>query len=247
MSQILTVSPDFNTKYLAGWFILNNWLQHALETSIRLEVFDDFERQRDAIRDGKVDLIYANPYDAAWLVRERGYRAVAKPRSKCDETVVATSAQGPVERVEDLSPGITVATTDDPDVHMMGMIMLEPADLGAANVTLKRCENYVLVAKELMRGHAAAGFFLADTYNELSPMIRSKLRVLVESQINVIHHLFLVSPAMGEQAVAVHDALTGLAQSDKGRSVLDDIGIPGWDDVSEEDVEFMIDLMDTLV
>ena len=44
-----------------------------------------------------------------------------------DSVVVA--AGSPVQVIEDLQPGCRVAGTDDPDVNLVGMIMLEPADL----------------------------------------------------------------------------------------------------------------------
>lgn len=246
MPYQLTVSPDFNTRHLAGWFILNNRLQHALETGIHVQLYDDFESQRAAAASGQIDLIYANPYDAASLVRTHGFRPLVKPRSKADECIIAVPAASPVQAVEDLQPGITIASTDDPDVHMMGMIMLEPADLNADNVTIKRCENYVLVAKELMRDTAQAGFFLATTFQELSKVIREQLRPIVESQIYVIHHVFLAGPRLADQTAAIRQALLHMNDDDKGRSILAEIGIPAWDPVEDEEVEFMIDLMDTL-
>jgi phosphonate transport system substrate-binding protein len=41
--------------------------------------------------------------------------------------------------------------TEDPDVHMMGMIMLEPGDLDTSNVEMVPCDTYVLVAKHLLQ------------------------------------------------------------------------------------------------
>lgn len=246
MPNQLTVSPDFNTRHLAGWYIFNTWLQQRIEGGLRFQLYTDFESQRAAMAAGRIDLIYANPYDATDLVRGYGFRPLVKPRRKADECIVAVGANAGVQAVEDLQPGITVASTDDPDVHMMGMIMLEPADLDSDNIRLKRCENYVLVAKELMRGGAQAGFFLADTFNELSSVVRQQLRPIVESQIHVIHHVFLVGPRLAPQSAAIRAALLSMNEDDKGRGLLDDIGIPGWDPVSDEEVEFMIDLMDTL-
>ncbi|MGB2131634.1 MAG: PhnD/SsuA/transferrin family substrate-binding protein, partial [Marinobacterium sp.] len=129
MTLNLSVSPDFPPAHLSGWFIFNTWLQRQLGVGVHLELYDSFEAQREDIRSGKLDLIYANPYDASMLVRELGFKVLVRPRNRADETVIAARMEDSVNCVEDLKPGLKVATTADPDVHTMGMIMLESADL----------------------------------------------------------------------------------------------------------------------
>jgi phosphonate transport system substrate-binding protein len=243
MALLFTVSPDFNTKYLPGWFVVNTWLQRHLEEGIHLETFTDFDELHRAMRSDAIDLIYANPFDAARLVRDHGYLAVARPHQRPDEAVVAVNAATGVSAVEDLLPGTRVATTDNPDVHMMGMIMIEPADLDASNVFLQPRPSYVLVAKSLLAGEADVGFFLAETFDELSATVRSQLRVLVRSEIFVISHMLLVSPRIADRIPALRSHLLAMAADPRGKAALDDVGIDRWDAVEQEDVEFMIDLM----
>jgi hypothetical protein len=100
---------------------------------------------------------------------------------------------------------------------MMGMIMIEPADLDAANVTIMQRPNYVLVAKSLLDGDADIGFFLAETYDELSETIRKQLRVLVRSQIQVISHVFLAHPRVADKMARLRAALLAMAGDEKGR------------------------------
>ncbi len=246
MTYNFTVSPDFNPNHLSGWFIFNTWLQKTIEEGIHLELYDDFESQRRAIGDDKFDLIYANPYDASLLVREKGFVPLASPSGKSDEAIIAVRGDSPVQRVEELQPGLRIASTDDPDVNMMCMIMLEPGDLDGNNTSVKECDTYVLVAKELIQGNADVGFFLEETYNDLSNVIRSQLRPLVQSQIQVIHHVLLAGPALAHKFDVMRSALLAMGEDEKGRGVLESLGFTGWDAVEQEDTEFMIDLMDTL-
>ncbi|MFN3881031.1 MAG: PhnD/SsuA/transferrin family substrate-binding protein [Nitrincola lacisaponensis] len=243
----LTVSPDFAPDHISGWFYFNTYLQRQLGIPIHLELYDSFEKQRQDIREGKVDLIYANPYDASMLVRELGFKALMKPAHKADETVIAVSVSSPCGSVEDLQPGSVIATTDDPDVHTMGMIMLESADLDDSNIQVKTLKNYVLVAKTLLKGEADAGFFLKQAYDELSELIRSEMKPLVSSQIGVIHHVLLAGPAFQSHEDALISTLMSMADEEKGRNVLQNMGLVGWERMSEEDSEFMIDLIDTLI
>jgi len=242
-----TVSPDFSPDHISGWFIFNTWLQRELSLSIHLELYGDFATQRADIAKGKVDLIYANPSDASLLVRQQGFVGVARPVELADEAVVVVRADSEVRQVEDLKSGTRIAATDHPDVRMMGMIMLEPADLSQATTTTKECDTYVLVAKSLITGESDVGFFLKAAYDDLSAMSRRNLRPLVTSQIYVVRHGLLAGPRLAAQREQILAALLRMQESDKGRDVLANLGFTAWEAFAQEDVEFMIDLMDTLV
>ncbi len=246
MSFVMTVSPDFSPEKISGWYILNTWLQRTLGIAMHMEMFDSFDQQRAAIQADKIDLIYANPYDAAMLVREKGFVAVAKPKGLVDEAVVAVAANSPVQAVEGLSAGIRVASTADPDIKMMGMILLEPADLDASKVTEQVCQTYVLVAKQLMSGQADVGIFPARAYDGLSGMVRASLKPLVRSEISVVQHVLLAGPKMAGQLDTLKSSLLGMRGDEKSARILEDLGLVDWEACAQEDVEFMIDLMDTL-
>ena len=247
MSLNMTVSPDFSPDKLPGWYIFNTWLQKKLDVAIHLTMYDTFEEQRQAINEGKVDLIYANPSDAAALVRQHGFVATVHPTGLADEAVVVVSAAAPAQKVEDLQAGVKIATTADPDVNMLGMIMLEPADLTPQNVQTDVYGNYTLVAKQIMNGNAQVGILPARAYDALSSMVRNSLRPLVRSEISVIRHMLLAGKNAAGIVPALCEVLLAMAQDEKGGPILKDIGFAGWDKTSHEDVEFMIDLVDTLV
>ncbi|MGR9073410.1 MAG: phosphate/phosphite/phosphonate ABC transporter substrate-binding protein [Gammaproteobacteria bacterium] len=248
MSYMFTVSPDFTPDHLSGWYIFNTWLQKQTGEAIHLEMYDDFKTQRDAIQADKIDLIYANPYDAAMLVREKGFLPLVKPANYSDEAIIAVNASNPVEDVAHLKPGLKVAVTEDPDVHMMGMIMLEPGDLDSGNIELHTVDTYVLVAKEVLRGEADAGIFLAEAFDGLSNVVKNQLRILVRSQISVIHHSLMIGPRLSAKREDFLKVLIDMTADGKGEGVLESLGFKnGWQIVDDEEMEFMIDLMDTLM
>ena len=246
MSFMFTVSPDFTPDHLSGWYIFNTWLQKQTDTAIHLEMYDCFNTQREAIQSDKIDLIYANPFDAAMLVRDKGFLPLVKAEGESDEAIIAVNAENLVEDVAHLEEGIKVAFTDDPDVHMMGMIMLEPGDLDANNITAVPSDTYILVAKHLLKGEADVGIFLAEAYDDLSNMIKKQLRILVRSQISVIHHSLLIGPKLLDKRDEFQNALENMNNDEKGKGVLSSLGFESWSKVDDEEMEFMIDLMDTL-
>lgn len=247
MSFVITVSPDFSPDHIAGWYIFNTYLQRQLDIPIHLELYNSFDEQRKAIANNEIDLIYANPYDASMLVREKGFTAIAAPENSSDEAIIAVRQDSQITGVEDLKEGTRIATTDDPDVNMMGMIMLEPADLNKENTSTIIVDSYPLVAKQLLQGDADIGFFLDESFDSLSKFVREQLSSLIRSQIFVIRHVMLAGPKLEAHHQAFKDTLLNMQNDEKGPGVLKSLGISAWENQEHEDTEFMIDLMETLV
>ena len=246
MPYQMTVSPDFTPDHISGWYIFNTWLQKSLGVDIHLELYDSFEQQRAAILSDQVDLIYANPYDAAMLVREKGFLPIVKPQRSSDEAIIAVHVDNPAQQVEDLRAGMAIAATDDPDVNLICDIMLEPAELNANNTQRSIKNTYPLVAKALIQHQVDLGFFLVEAFNSLSNLTRRELRPLVTSQIQVIHHALLAGPRLAEKQDTLRDLMIDMEQDTKGSGVLRTLGYKAWELMDNEEMEFMIDLMDTL-
>jgi len=126
------------------------------------------------------------------------------------------------------------------------MILLEPADISPESAQFIECESYISVAKALINGKADVGFMLADAFNDLSPLVAKQLKPIVSSQIHLIHHAILLGPQLAEQHDVLASFLIDMHKTDKGKKILDDLGISHWEPMDVEEAEFMIDLMDTL-
>jgi phosphonate transport system substrate-binding protein len=244
---MFTVSPDFSPNHLSGWYIFNTWLQRQTGEAIHLELYDNFQTQRNAIQANQIDLIYANPFDASMLVREKGFLPLVKAKDVTDEAIITVSVNNTVTDIAQLSAGINVAVTEDPDVHMIGMIMLEAGDLNANNVQTRFYNNHVLIAKSLIQGEADVGIFLAQAFDDLSNLTKKQLKILVRSQISVIHHSLMIGPKLAHRRPEVQNLLLAMNNDEKGKNVLNSLGFEAWDKVEDEEMEFMIDLMDTLI
>ena len=246
MRYMFTVSPDFSPAHLSGWYIFNTWLQRQTELNIHLELYDDFCSQRVATYGNEIDLIYANPFDASMLVREKNFLPIAKPESVLDEAVIAVNIESAYNKIDDLQESIKIAMTEDPDVNMIGMMLLEAADLHDNNIEKKIYDSYVIVAKNLLKGEVDLGIFLASSYDELSNMIKKQLKIILRSQIDEIYHSFLVSPKLAERQDELQALFINMNKNEKGKGVLDALGFKSWQKVDDNEMEFMIDLMDTL-
>lgn len=248
MSEIylMTVSLDFPPQRMPGWASACDWLRQAFDPRLQLDVNRDFATQRRAIINGEVDMVYANPFDASLLVRESGFVPLARPAGMHYECIVAVARDAPFHEIEDLRPECRVASTGNPDVNMIGMIMLEPADLDLGNIQLLQMESYPALAEALLRGDADVGFILEAFFDALPAATRQHLRPLAQSRINEISHVLLLGPRLAERAEEARRLLLGMAEDARGRHALDELGFVAWEGMDREVAEYMIDLMDAL-
>ena len=244
----LLIAPDFAPERFAGWHMLNTLLQKRSGLQLHLLTPASAAEQAQLIAEGKVDAVYANPFDAASMIRDAGYQAIARPVGKSDEMVIATAAGSAANTVEDLQPGCKIALTDNKDVKLIGLRLLEPADLNDTLIEWVPVESYQAAARLVIKGEVQAAFFLADAYASLTRLTRNQLQVLMESRISDISHVVLAHPRMDAELPRISEALLGMGSQPTDAAVLDALGLArGFESMSREDADFMIDLMDTLL
>jgi len=146
------VAPDFSPDRFAGWHMVNTLLQSRSGLHLHLLTPASAQEQSELLRRDAVDLIYANPFDAAHLIRDLGFRAFARPMGKPDEMVIATAAASPLKRLEDLRPGSRIAVTDNRDVKLIGLRLLEAADLTDKDLQWVLVETFQAGARLAIKG-----------------------------------------------------------------------------------------------
>lgn len=243
----LVVAPDYLPAHYGSWYLLSAYLQRETKRGLHLNMPVNATEEAELIQSGKMGMVYANPFDAAHLIKEMGYLPLARPKNHFDEMVVAVRADSDYHKIEDLPSGIRVALPPNKDVRHIGLILLEAADLNTDNITLQELEAFPLVANALLRGEAEVGFFMASVYHELSDYARKQMRVLVESNIHDISHFFLLHPKDELNQSLWRKALEGMVGNSEGRKIVEALGLSGgFVEMTQEDADFMIDLMDTL-
>lgn len=248
MTHNFLVAPDFAPERFASWHMLNTALQKRSGVQLHLLTPASAAEHAAILAEGRAEVVYANPFDATHMVRTLGYIPFARPKQRYDEMVIACAAGSQAQSVEDLKPGCRIALTDNKDIRLIGLRLLEPADIGEADIEWVPADSYQAAARMAIRGEVDAAFFLADAFASLSRMTRSQIRPLVESAIHDISHVLLAHPGTGASLPAISSALLQLNADEAGRSVLEALGMPdGFEPFSQEDAEFMIDLMDTLL
>ncbi|MEO8012572.1 MAG: PhnD/SsuA/transferrin family substrate-binding protein, partial [Polaromonas sp.] len=127
MTLNFLIAPDFSPERFAGWHMLNTLLQRRSGIRLHLMTPSSPPEQSSLLAGGDVDLVYANPFDAVDMIRHQGYVPFARPAGKFDEMVIATAAESALQRLEDIRPGSRITLTDNKDVKLIGLRLLEPA------------------------------------------------------------------------------------------------------------------------
>ncbi|MBZ1391921.1 PhnD/SsuA/transferrin family substrate-binding protein [Psychrobacter pacificensis] len=243
----MLIAPDFSPERFAGWHMFNTLIQKRANLNMHLNIPASHAEQETLIEAGDIQIIYANPFDAAALIREQGYRAVARPIGKSDEMVIAAAANSDINHLEDIHKGATVAMADNRDVKLIGLRLLEAVDIEESDLNWDITETYQAAARKVIKGDAQAAFFLAEIFHSFSRLTKSQLSVLIESDLADISHVLLIKDDFPDAQIFI-EAILDLHSDDDGKEALTELGMPeGFEAMSEEDAEFMIDLMQTLL
>lgn len=154
----MLIAPDFSPERFAGWHMFNILIQKRANLNMHLNIPTSHAEQEQIIEAGDIQVIYANPFDAATLIREQGYRAVARPIGKSDEMVIAAAANSDIKRLEDIKTGATVAMADNRDVKLIGLRLLEAVDIEESDLNWDITETYQAAARKVIKGDAQAAF-----------------------------------------------------------------------------------------
>lgn len=247
MAHNFLIAPDFSPEHFAGWHMFNTLLQKRSGQALHLITPASHAEQETSVANYDVKIIYANPFDAAKLIREDGYRVIARPIGKSDEMAIISSAGGSIQTLDDLKAGAKIAMADNRDVKLIGLRLLEAVDLTEDDVEFIITETYQAAAKQVVKGEADVAFFIAEIYHSLSKLTKSQLNALIESNIATISHVILVKDGFAETD-DIAKVILSLKDDADGQAVLSELGMPdGFEAMDEEDAEFMIDLMETLL
>ncbi|THU00998.1 phosphate/phosphite/phosphonate ABC transporter substrate-binding protein [Lampropedia puyangensis] len=248
MTLNFLVAPDFPPQNFAGWHMFNTVLQKRSGLRLHLLMPQNATEQSEQLASGAVDVLYANPFDAAELIRDQGFIPFARPVNRSNEMVIATSAKADqVNTVEDLKSGVQIALTANHDVKLIGLRLLEPADVTEQDVQWELVDSYQAAARLVIQGKVDAGFFLATAYHSLSKLTKSQLKPLIESSLKNISHVLIAHPRVANDIAVIKTAMLGVGAQAGDADVLQAMGLDeGLEGMEQEDAEFMIDLMDTL-
>jgi phosphonate transport system substrate-binding protein len=233
----LSVCPHDTAKNLAGWYLLNTYLQRNLGCDIHFNLQDNFIVEREAVLTGGYHLVYANPYSAMEFADKLGFIPVARPIGVFDETMlVIRKGTKPLELA---SPKIATATKGL-IVHALGCMQL-----GKLGQDRNACEfiiagNHMKAAQAVIKGEADIGFVFNETWHGMNATSRESLEVIGETREGYAFHCFCISPEWADKKLRLLEILTGMQQDTKGGSrILEDLKFKGFEPVPDNTIALL--------
>ncbi len=232
-----TVDPNYSGKNLPGWFLMNTYLQRHLQCSLHFVPHETFEDGRRAVLQGGFDLVYANPFDWVQYVTQRDFIPVAKPKEHYDEVLLCSRRDSALTDVASLPERIRIASASDATlVHMVGLFLLDKADIDRARLDFTFTGSYQSALKSLLQGQVDLAFVFNEVFEGASRITRESLRIIAQSDDAFAFHAFCVSPRMAQFAAPLGAVLAAMDHDPAGQRLLQDIGFSGFSPVEEEEV-----------
>lgn len=230
-----------NSQQLTGWYYLNTLLQRTLGRTVSLSV-EDFEDGAAAgrARAHAPALVFARPFDACALMQQHGYLPVVRPQDDCDEVSLIVRHDDTRAALADFAGAQVVTALERSFVFVLGRFFCDECGLDSAGLPRRFAGSEIAALKMLLSGQAELLFMSSRGHERLSALARAGTRVLERSETRVASHLLLLHPSCQALVQPLREALTGLAQHDKGRQALQDLGMNGWDVPAPEEVEMLL-------
>lgn len=243
-----TVDPNYSGKNLPGWFLMNTYLQRHLGQVMHFQPQDDFDSGRAAVLSGQFDLVYANPFDWVQYQQQLAFRPIVKPRNHFDEVYLCGKADGPLHSPRDFPERIRIASAHPGTlVHMVGLFLMDKADIDRARLEFVFTGSYQGVLKALLQGQADLGFLFDEVYLSASKLIRERLRIIDQSDDAFAFHAFCIGPRLFPQQDMLTDLFCAMDADVRGKVLLDDLGFAGFEAVSEDEIACLSTLADEYI
>ena len=197
------VAPDFAPQRTPCLQIFSTLLSKHSGISVKQTLAMAPNEVTEAIEAGGVDLIYCNPFLGLQLYEKYGYIPVLRPIGKeaCDDVVLFTAADSPMNSPADVKPGMKATCPGNLGVKTVSMFMNKKLNLG---LTFETSENLQQAIQKVRRGDADLGLYLHQTFDDLSNLAKSQLKVLDKTDLTEmgypdIRRVLMMNPKEAEK------------------------------------------------
>ena len=226
-----------NSQQLNGWYFFNTYLQRRLGRDIHLDLIH--AAWDNELRPSATHLVFAQPFQATRLLLEHGFHLVARPAEQADEITVLVRADDGRRSLADFAGGKAVTDTAESFVYLLGRFLLDEGGLPSDSLDYTFTGHEIKAVRTLLNGEADILFLPTENYKSLSALTRSRLRPLDASDSGLAFHMFCLSPACAELLPGLRSTLLDMSATDKGRQVLEDLGLASWSEPEREEIDML--------
>lgn len=226
-----------SSQQLNGWYFFNTYLQRRIGREIHLDlVHAAWDNQ---LQPSSTHLVFAQPFQATRLLLEHSYHLAARPAEQADEITVLVRADDSRRELGDFAGGKVVTDTEESFVYLLGRFLLDESGLPSDELSYVFTGHEIKAVRSLLNGEADILFLPTENYKSLSALTRSRLRPLDESDSGLAFHMFCLAPACVGLLPSLRSTLLEMSLDDKGRQVLEDLGLAGWSEPEREEIDML--------
>jgi phosphonate transport system substrate-binding protein len=221
----LGVVPQFDQRKLFTiWKPIVDELSRRTNLDLRLEftlTISDFET---ALKKGKFDFVYTNPYEILWTSGSQGYIPLVRDQAPL-RGILVVRRDSPMKDVKELQ-GQTLAV---PSPNALGASLLLRADLErlyGVHMTMVNVKTHSSVYIHVLNGLTSAGGGIQKTLSEQGSEVQEGLRILYTTRPIPSHPLAAHPRVPQEIRERVRKALLEMGYGPETRTLLSKIPMP---------------------
>ncbi|MFZ2727517.1 MAG: PhnD/SsuA/transferrin family substrate-binding protein [Methylococcaceae bacterium] len=225
-----------------GWFLFNNYLQRQLGRNVRVNVAppaNTFD-----INTADAHLMFVKPFEACYLLRERGYQALARPMDEAKEVVIVVRALDERKDWLDFAGAKVITASRNSFIYLLGRYLCDESGLDSSQLQFEFSGNDIKALMQLLRGQADILLMSHKTYRELSELSRRDTRVLETSQTQFAYPMLCAAPSLLDSHELLSNIFTEMQDSPVGSDILKELDLQGWIPMAREEVDMLTLLYD---
>ncbi len=246
MALNYSVSPYLSHNNKTVWADFEKLLRNKEKLSLQFKKYSSPRAFNKEFSSGQLGLIYADPFHASLLLRNHGYLPIARALGQYDEAAVVVRADSSILDIQDLDSQMYLSISVEPVNRILGRLLLQPADMDEDEMVCRYHRTHRLVVRDLLLDKTDVGVIAASNFDQLKPEIKTRLRILVRTQVYLFSSLWMLSPEHIEQYPALAGAFNRMHKYKKGNRILKKFNTKSWLNVEQIKAEEMADLLHML-
>jgi|GEM_PF-6602495 len=241
-----SISPYLLDNNPFKWADFENLLRKKSNLSLQLKKHASTRSFKIDLGNEELGLVYADPYHAALLLRQHGYRPIARAMGQYNEALVVVQADSSLMDIQDLQPHMYLSISVDPTNRLLGRLLLQPVNIDEDDMVCRYHRIQKSVVRDLILDKTDAGVISSSYFDRLQPIIKSKLRIIVRSQTYLFSALWMLSPKNTEQYAILARTFSQMHKNKTGSKILHALHTHSWLQVEQFKAEEMAYLMGML-
>lgn len=226
---IVPQQPVAKVAQLWGPFV--QYIASRSGVNIRFRTAKDIPTFETEMSAGVYDVVYCNPYQYVVHQRRVGFNAFAKEKGRKLTGIIVVQKGRDLKTLADLRNTTLVF----PAPNAFASSMIPRAILKSRGIVFdsKYVNNHESVYRAVAEGHYPAGGGISATFNELSPIVRSKLEIFWTSD-GYTPHAFAAHPRVPKDIIEkLKSVMVQMAHDPRGAVILERLSMTGFEVASD--------------